>query len=174
MTQLAPIEAPAAVPTRGEVTDLDGMPVEGAEVFLAGGTSKGIALIGAGRSDTAGRFDVSPAVEFTEGPEPPARPFVLLAYRPGSRLCGVLLQAPSRQPPGTSHRFVLRPALPAIVRVVAPDGNPVAGARLEVGLLDGLVGVPPELAVRLAAETDADGRATLWDFASESPGSVRV
>ena len=63
-------------------------------------------------------------------------------------------------------RLVLGPPASTAVRVLQPDGKPAAGARVRVVQVNLKAPRPPDKMLdRLAATTDADGRATIDGFA---------
>ncbi|HEX8203597.1 MAG TPA: carboxypeptidase regulatory-like domain-containing protein, partial [Isosphaeraceae bacterium] len=96
----------------------------------------------------------------------------LWALRPGTRAAWRRLDwvVPGPEAP---VRLVLGAAAGTTVRVLGPDGQPVAAARLRVASLAHL-GVPGELAGRLAARTGRDGTASLPACTAGEIAAVRI
>jgi hypothetical protein len=192
LTQAAPATGPGVHPLVGTVVDAEGRPIGGVEVWLASGaepdmvrTRTGLELwstvarppvghevpvLGRCRSGAEGRFRIDVPAEVARSQEPV--PVALWAHRPGTRAAWRRLDWVV---PGLEEavRLVLGAAAGTTVRVLGPDGRPVDHARLAVVALAHLP-VPTELAGRLAARTDRDGKAVIPGFAAGEIAAVRV
>jgi hypothetical protein len=193
LAQPAPALAlPVADPLVGTVTDADGKPSAGVDVWLASGlppcaerTRIGWAMWGSGApdpitaprpvlghclTDGEGRFRVELPADIVPSHEP--LPVALWAYRAGSRVASRRLGW-ATPAPAEPIRLELRAGTAARLRIVGPDGAAVAGAQAVVKARDSLV-VPDDVDGRLAAVTGADGIAVLQSFAGEEIRAVRV
>jgi len=163
-------EAPEPTAFSGRVAGADGRPAAGVEVLVSGpprlhGTRPVLART---RTDDGGRFRV-PVPDEADASRA-ALPLAVWAHRPGH---GVNAAGVSRQKPPAEGAVTVQLGPPAHldVRVLGPGGAPVAGAvvvplmlRIERGLPLASTFMPPdELAARLSARTDADGRGRVAD-----------
>lgn len=182
MAQDPPVTPPGVLMLSGRVVGPDGRPVVGAEVLLSGigGTDAKRPVLARGRSDAEGRFRVSVPAE-TDASRANL-PLALWGHRPGMAAGGVGV---SRQkPPGEGAVVVkLGPAEGHVdVRVLGPDGAPVAGAtvvprtlRIEGGFPPTSTFPPPdELAARMTARTDAEGKGRMADVVPQADPVVQV
>jgi len=164
MALLAPLAWLAlgmTVPLSGTVEDAAGRPVAGATVWLGDTVANraGPEVLATAETDERGRFRLDRADDLTGrgGIWSPT----LWAFRPGSRVAFVEFK---RNLPAADEpvRLVLGPPASAPLRVVRADGKAVAGARLRPVEFTFKAPRPPDTMLdRLAATTDADGRATL-------------
>ncbi|HZW31241.1 MAG TPA: carboxypeptidase regulatory-like domain-containing protein [Isosphaeraceae bacterium] len=179
---MALAQAPAGSATvSGQVVDAGGRPAAGIEVLLSGlgrGTWRSPVLSRA-KSDHDGRFRIDVPTETD-----PRRPHFLLAvwaYGPEAGLAGQSF-TPSALPSAGSVQLKLGGPAHTAVRVLGPDGKPVAGARLTPGSVRVAGGIRPSsmfplpnaLADRLAATTDADGKGQIQGCRAEDIEAVLV
>jgi hypothetical protein len=178
------IQAPVAAPEEvaGRVVDAQGQPVAGTEVLatdLADGMRRPVKA--RATSDPQGRFRVT--VPDLKDARMANLPLTFWAFRAGLGLGAVSF---TRSRPPKEDAFVVRLGAPGgtPVRVLGPDGAPVARARVSPlqSRVDSVPGsvtrrgelpafpVPDELADRLATTTGPDGRGRIGEFA---PGSVQ-
>lgn len=167
----------ADVPTTplvGQVVDSTGAPVAGADLVLTGLPEPGgeQPVAARGRTGDDGRFALErPADLAGEGRWRP--PQLWVSY-PGDRLAHVAFPGPLPAA-DAPLRVVLPPRGTVEFRVEGPDGQPVAGARVRVKIIAPSFAAPPaELAARVEATTDADGRATLDALSGEQVAQVEV
>jgi hypothetical protein len=143
----------------GTVVDEGGKAIAGAQVVLYAppiGNFNGDAAEARGESGGDGRFDFkAPPLGriYTNGVH-------VWAFKPGLSVAAV------RYLTGRPHEIVLRNHEPRSVRVVGPDGKPVAGARVVARLISfsggtGSADMPGSLASPLAVTTVRDGTATV-------------
>jgi protocatechuate 3,4-dioxygenase beta subunit len=136
-------------------------------------------LLSRATSDRDGTFRIEVPTE-----KDPQRAHFLVAvwaYAPSLGLAGQAF-APTAVPAAGSVQLKLGGPVHAAVRVVGPDGKPVAGARVRPGLVRVSGGYRPTstfppsdpLADRLAATTDADGRGEIQCCRDGDIEAVRV
>jgi hypothetical protein len=149
------------VPLAGTVVDAAGRPVAGATVWLGDtiANRQGPEVLATGATDDHGRFWLERADDLT-GRGALWSP-TLWAYHPGARVA--FLEFKGNLPAaGEPVRLVLGPPASTAIRVLHPDGKPARGARVRLAQATLKAPRPPDtLLDRLAATTDADGRATL-------------
>ncbi len=160
-TDLEPIVIQPPEPIHGLVVDEEGRPVEGVELFLAAlpnNLGRSDQVWWRGRSDAEGRFLADSSKAWADGILFITLTESIVAYRPGSKLASVPVGTRSSRSANNPLRIVLRAAgaegLP--VRVIGPDGMPVAGARVGIQGAPRFVFVPDELAKRLSVTTRND------------------
>ena len=183
--------AQAAEPARervvltGTVVGADGKPAVGVEVVLADDASSRSRVAqppsrSCGRrpcwrpcgADAEGRFRVELPERGEIRQDPWRRPVFLWAIGPrGPWRCGRSPTTGRRT--ASPFRLALAPPEPVEFLVLDPEGRPVAEARLAPARIRGM-NLPDELADRLAARTDAQGRATLDVGAADEIEVVRV
>ncbi len=131
-------------------------------------------VLGKARSEGDGRFRVERRDVKDAGSRKGA--LVLWAHRPGAGASWVVLKRDSSSPePSEPVRLTLAPTSEVAVRVLDPQGVPVAGAAVAVILLQGGQSLlPDELAGRLGSTTDAAGRAVLKAAPPEDIFMLRV
>lgn len=153
MTPADPIVLARPTAVEGVVIDAEGKPAGDAEVSAFAMLSPvATPTIWVGRTDAGGRFRAS-----LEG-APGGRNVLLVAYH--TRLGIDRVRVSTFSSPEGPVRLALRPPGRVRVRVVGPDGQAMAGAKVRAA--SGFRReVPDELAGRLAVATDPDGRATL-------------
>jgi protocatechuate 3,4-dioxygenase beta subunit len=160
------------VPLTGTTVDHDGRPVVGAELWLVGIAGlEDAPIVARGRSDNRGRFALErPAALAGSGR---FRPVTVWAYKPGLRVAW--REYPENVPrPELPVRLELGPPTGTELRVVGPDEEPVAGARVRVERLQPFRGLPEPLADRLEATTDSGGRTVLDGFEAVELASLEV
>lgn len=152
------------VPLSGMVVDAADRPVAGATVWLGDtiATRQGPEVLATAETDDRGHFRLERADDLAGrgGMWSPT----LWAYKPGSRVAFVEYKG---NLPGADKpvRLMLGPPASTSLRILQPDGKPARGARVRLVQLNLKVPRPPDkLLERLAATTDADGRATLDGF----------
>ncbi len=168
---------PGKGPIAGTIVLLDGTPARDARVFVSvveAVFSQGH-LRAETRADAQGRFslDIAPVEVATASWIGGG---TLWAYRPGSRAAFTPFYRGALAP-GLPQRFVLGPPAHTVFEVRGPDGQPVAGARVEPRRLNSHdASVPEDLASHIGASTvtDAHGRAVMTAFTPEEIESVRV
>ncbi len=179
---LALAQAPTSPATlSGQVVDAEGRPAVGIEVLLSGLANATWArpVLSRTRSDQGGKFEiVVPA-----GQDPGRTRFLLAlwAFAPQAGLAGQAF-SPSALPAAGSVQLKLGGPAHTTVRVVGPDGKPVAGARVAPVQVRVAGGVrpsstfpPPDaLADLLAATTDADGTGQIKGCRAEDIEAVWV
>jgi hypothetical protein len=150
-------QVPVDRPRVGSVVDGQGKPIAGAQiVFYAPPVvyGNGDPIEVGTRTDAAGKFSLK---------VPPIRRIGIsginfFAFSPG----WTITAHPYGRPP---IRLVLEKPVPRTVKVLGPDGQPLAGARLTPRLLNvfnkTIGSVPPSVAELLATTTGADGTSTL-------------
>ncbi len=168
-----PIVLKASDPIAGLVVDEAGRPVEGVEVMLVGMVFGGeTGLHWRGRTDAAGRFQADQSGWFASGHVPFLGYPDVLAYRPGSRVARVKVDALSPPPPDRPARLVLRPAPGVSVGVIGPDGKPVAGAVVSI---KGSSTSPMPRELGLAdVTTNPEGLARFADLSPEDSAAFEV
>ena len=180
MMALAQAQAGAAT-LSGQVVDAEGRPAVDIGVWLSGigGGPWGLPVLSQAKSDRDGKFRIDvPAEKDTR------RAYFLLvvwAYAPKTGLAG---QAFSKTavPAAGSVQLKLGGPVRTAVRVVGPDGKPVADARVapvQVRVVGGMrprsTCPPPDaLANLLAATTDADGKGEIQGCRAEDIDAVLV
>ena len=149
------------VPLNGTVVDSDGRPVAGATVWLGDtiATREVPEVLATAQTDDRGRFRLDRADDLVGrgGMWSPT----LWAYHPGARVAFHEFKGnlPKADEP---VRLALGPPAATALRVLQPDGKPVKGARVRLVQAHFKAPRPPDQMLdRLAATTDADGRATL-------------
>lgn len=179
--QIGPLKVRPPDPFVGTVVDSDGKPVADAEVYIVRvdpqfGAAFGFVETGPTRTDARGEFEVADegAVETLPSMALPAVGWIV-AYHPGFSVGSAQFAGPNAMRSGDPSRIVLEPSGRASFRVVGPDGDPVAGARIKlkrvgypnVGALS--APLPRALSERLSAVTDAHG-----DVSLEGAGAGRL
>ncbi len=162
------------VPLNGTVVDSAGRPVAGATVWLGDtiATRPGPEVLATARTDDRGRFRLERADDLA-GRGVMWSP-TLWAYHPGSR---VAFREFKGNVPGADEpvRLVLGPPASTALRVLQADGKPAQGARVRLVQANFKAPRPPDgMLDRLAATTNADGRATLDGFAPADIFSLDV
>jgi RNA polymerase sigma factor (sigma-70 family) len=117
----------------GVVVDAADRPVARADVWLTT-TSLGDHhpdTLDHARTDAGGRFRLALPTRWLDTVHGLRQELGLIAAGPGSRVAAVGFSR-SAIPPATGARLVLGPAAEAPVQILAPDGKPVTGARVEV------------------------------------------
>jgi hypothetical protein len=158
------------------VVDEAGRPVEGVELFQTGVPSGPKPLdqsCWTGRSGAQGRFVADASKAWAAGATFIPASEGILAYQPGFRLAGVTIGQRSRISVDDPLRILLKPvaANASPLRVIGPDGTPVAAAKIRVRHLGGRTFLTEEVRDRFAVTTALDGRANLAAF---SPEDVRL
>ncbi len=177
---MALAQAPAGPGTvSGRVVDAGGRPAAGVEVLLSGTGTFRLPVLARATSDKDGAF----RIEVPAGKDRQRTQFGVgvWAYDPDRGLAGQAF-TPTAVPAAGSVRLKLGGPLHTAVRVVGPDGKPVAGAvvrpsqlRVPGGWQPTSTFPPPgDLADRLAATTDADGRGEIRGCRAEDVDFVRV
>jgi beta-lactamase regulating signal transducer with metallopeptidase domain len=162
----------------GTVVTADGKPVAEADVWLAawGYPRTRAATLGKARTDSTGRFRLVISMDKQAGRSLGWR--ALWAHKTGLRPARLLPPDDTKSlgfDSGQDVRITLDPPIPSAIRLLDPEGMPVAGGRVSVVLLnDGRSILPDELSERLAQRTDADGRVALSVFSLESIRCIRV
>jgi hypothetical protein len=165
----------------GRVQDAEGRPTGDVEVRLSGIEGQGGTrpVLARARTDDQGRFRI--AVPPEADPGRVNLPLALWAHRPGREVAAMGLSR-SKLPAGDSIVLKLGAPTALAFRVLGPDGAPEAGARVTPAMLRIEGGLPPssafpppdELAERLGAETDREGRGRLADLTPAAVLAVRV
>ena len=166
---IALAQAPAGPATlSGQLVDAAGRPAIGVEVLLSGmgPIGGGRPVLARARSDREGRFRID--VPAATDPRRARLMIALWAYTPKDGLTGQAF-SPSAFPAPGSVQLKLGGPVHTAVRVVGPDGKPVAGARVTPASVHVAGGVrprstfspPDSLADALAATTDAEGKGTI-------------
>jgi hypothetical protein len=182
VVMMALAQAPANSATlSGGVVDAEGRPAAGVEVWLSelGRAARGRPVLSRAKSDDEGRFRIDVPAEKDSGR--PRLFLALWAYSPKAGLAGQAF-APSALPAAGSVQLKLGGPLRTAVRVLGPDGKPVAGARVAPVSVRVAGGVrprstfppPDSLADLLAATTDADGKGQIQGCRSEDVEGVWV
>jgi RNA polymerase sigma factor (sigma-70 family) len=124
---------PEARVVAGVVVDPAGKPVAGANVWLttAGVADGSVEVFDQGTTDEQGRFRVTVPARWFATTHALRQELGLIAHKPGRRVAAIGF-ARSSIPRPTGTRLVLEAPTEASIHVLAPDGNPVAGARVEV------------------------------------------
>jgi tetratricopeptide (TPR) repeat protein len=174
-----PIVIPPPAPVHGLVVDEDGRPVEGAELFHHG-VPEDLKLTKraswTGRSDAQGRFVADRSSFWLAGFSFVASTESITAFRTGLRPTVVKIGR-SGTSPANPIRIVLRPvaATGVSLRVVDPDGAPVAGAKIVHGRGNtGLASLAESVVDRLSVATGPDGRVNLSPFSPEDVTYVTI
>ncbi|HEX5442264.1 MAG TPA: carboxypeptidase-like regulatory domain-containing protein [Pirellulales bacterium] len=170
----------------GTVVDVQNQPVAGADVSLFEGplvrpltlsetgpnTRQPPPLIARTKSDETGAFEIALPADAQTAYGTRVTWFALAVHQPGLALATRLIGRdwPARAAP---IRVALDRPRNHRVRIVSPEGQPVAEARLWVEQLDGIL-LPAELAKRLATVSDDSGEAELPDVAGEQLRTLRV
>jgi hypothetical protein len=177
LVMMALAQAPASsAALSGQVVDAEGRPAPGIEVVLSLG--RGLwqcSVFSRATSDHDGRFRIDVPAE--TDPRRAQFYLALWAYAPKAGLAGQAF-APAA---GPVHLKLGGPVRTA-VRVLGPDGKPVAGARVapawlrtDRGVRPGSTVPPPDaLADRLAAMTDADGKGQIQGCRAEDIEALRI
>ena len=113
----------------GQVVDASGRPAVGVEVLLSalGRATRGRPVLSRARSDREGRFRIDVPAE--KDPQRARFLLALWAYAPNEGLAAQAFSPSALPAPGSVQLKLGGPAQTAI-RVVGPDGKPVAGARV--------------------------------------------
>ena len=162
------------VAVHGVVTDAEGKPVAGADVFLTGLQTVGgwPPVLARATSDPSGKFRVDAPAD-TDDPAAPAAA-ALWAVRPGALVASRLLR-PGTLPAGVPVRLVLGPPARADFQVIGPDGKPLAGAKvIPRAITRDATAAPDALGSLVAARTDAEGHAVITAFFPEEIATVFV
>jgi hypothetical protein len=177
LVMMALAQAPAGSATlSGQVVNAEGRPAAGVEVVLSMGRGHvECSVLSRAKSDRDGRFRIDVPAE--SDPRRARFYLALWAHDPKAGLGG---QAPL--PAAGSVQLKLGGPAHAAVRVVGPDGKPVAGARVTPAWLHttrearpgSTVPLADALAKRLAAATDADGKGEIQGCRAEDIVAVRV
>lgn len=168
----------------GRVVDSSGVAVPHLEVLLNGWgyDSKEVRLRTLTAEDGTFRLESPPGVAVGRGKEPDMPAGVVgwrvSAYQPGSAVASVNLEVVD-PPFERALELKFLPSEQVNLRIVRPDGQPVAGALVRpVGFYEkvpqGFVSVPEEMAERLAVTTDDQGFARLTGLRDSGRISVRV
>jgi hypothetical protein len=163
------------------VVNAEGRPAAGIEVLLSGlgRATWGRPVLARVRSDRDGRFRIEAPAETD-----PRRAHFLLAlwaYNPEAGLAGQSF-SPSALPAAGSVQLKLGGPAHTAVRVLGPDGKPVAGARVAPASVRVVGGIrprstlppPDSLADKLSATTDADGQGQIQGCRAEDIEAVLV
>ncbi len=175
-------QAPAGPTTlSGRVVNAEGRPAGGVEVLLSGIARPAGAppVLARAKSDDRGRFRIDVPPE--KDPWRAGFPLALWAYAPKAGLAGQVFER-SALPAEGSLQLKLGGPVHAAVRVVGPDGKPVAGARVVPLWVRVAVGIPPRsllsppdaLADLLGATTDALGEGEIQGLRSDDIEAVWV
>ncbi len=175
-------QAPAGPTTlSGRVVNAEGRPAGGVEVLLSGIVRPAGAppVLARAKSDDRGRFRIDVPPE--KDPWRAGFPLALWAYAPKAGLAGQVFER-SALPAEGSLQLKLGGPVHAAVRVVGPDGKPVAGARVVPLWVRVAVGIPPRsllsppdaLADLLGATTDALGEGEIQGLRSDDIEAVWV
>jgi hypothetical protein len=182
---LAQAAGPDRVILTGTVVGTDGKPAAGADVVLTddasplippgritGGVVRPPAVLETRRAEADGRFRVGLLEHGEIYRDPNRRPVFLWAFGPRGALA--MRPIPDAWPrDGEPIRLVLGQPGPVRFLVLDPEERPVADARLVPARVRGM-NLPNEMGDRLAARTDAQGRATLDIGAADEVDVVRV
>ena len=181
LISMALAQAPGGSTTlSGQVLDAAGQPAIGVEVLLSGlgRTAGGLPVLSRTRSDREGRFRIDVPADM----DPRRARFYdgALGSYPKEGLAGQAFSAPALPAPGSVQLKLCGPVHTA-VRVVGPDGKPVAGRR-GAGVaargrrVPASIDVPAAdaLADQLAAMTDAEGNGTIKGCRAEDIEAVGV
>ncbi len=168
---MALMQAPST-PLVGTVVAEDGTPVVGAELVLAGPKGGASPVVARGKTGEGGRFQFDrPA-----GLAPTNQWLVptLWVAADGHRVT-VRRFAEGLPGPEEPVRVVLRPAVRTKIRVEAPDGTPLAGAKVNVQRIKSEpLSLPEPISDLTERTTGPDGVAVLDSFGPEEVGSVDV
>ncbi|WP_406698712.1 carboxypeptidase-like regulatory domain-containing protein [Singulisphaera sp. Ch08] len=147
-------------PMTGTVVDPEGKPVVGADLILVGLPSYDPPVVARGQSGEGGRFTLDRPTALA-GDHHPQRAPILWAVKSGFRVS--VTRFPEALPkPDEPVRIALEPPARTEVRVVGPDGRPLAGARVLPERLKTHFTVPPDVVAELiAATTGPDGLAVI-------------
>lgn len=169
-----PLAAPRTVPIHGTVTDAEGMPAAGADVFLSGLQTVGgwPPILARGVTDASGKFRLDAPADVDDPAAPEAA--ALWAVKRNALVASRVLR-PGTLPPGSPVRLVVGPPARAVFEVVGPDGKPVAGAKvIPRAITRDATAAPDALGSLVAARTDAAGRAVVTAFFPEEIATVFV
>ncbi len=174
----APDDPPAAA--RGMVVDANGGPVAGVEILVSAdyaGLHDPRPVLAKATSDETGHFRFArPAGDKF----PSLRSATLWALKPAVGVAAVMYKVYDDT---AFYRVVLDPQPAQVVDVVGPDKSPMSGDRITIRTMSmpserratRNAILPDELAERLAATTDASGKAELLPLASgHSVGTLRI
>lgn len=164
---------PAPLLIVGTVLDPDRRPAEGVEVLYSThrpGVGWG-RVVARTKTDAEGRYHLKVA-----GPPVATEPGRLWAYRRGNLVASrpITVDIPARAQP---LELVLDPPARAVFVVRGPNGQPVAGARIQPRVLQrDFSSVPDGLAEEIEAQavTDASGRAAITAFFPEEIAAAIV
>lgn len=181
---LGSASAEPAVTISGTVVDVYGRPAANAEVGLSAGpivslrleslfndVARPVEIVARTTTDADGAFSIERSDAGRETYW--ARTWLVLwAHRPGSALATYTLG--SDWPANAAPIMVrLKDASALPIEVAAPDGRPLANAKVSPERLDNLR-LPRELASRLVSVCDGAGRAVLRDLSPAGLDLVRV
>ena len=183
----APVQAPASPATlSGRVVDAEGRPAAGVEVLLSGAcrTRFERPMLARATSGQDGQFRIEIPAETDS--RKANYPLAVWAYDPKM---GLAWQSFTRSAPPAAGTVCLKLGGPVhvAIRVVRPDGKPVAGgvrARRRLcpdgkpvvgeARLKSSCSLPDSLAARLRATTDADGKGQILGCRAEDIEAVQV
>jgi uncharacterized GH25 family protein len=156
-------------PLAGVVVDAAGKPAAGAEVWLIGDSPWGkVDVYERATTDAGGRFRVTIPGRWFDTVRTIYHHVALVAYKPGHCLAALAF-GHQWQPPAADARLVLGPPASAAVQIRAPDGKPVAGARVDLTaiLCDKVqTTVSAAYAHELAGQDQTEGQATPLGYAA--------
>src|SRR5262249_4366357 len=119
----------------GTVVDAAGNAVADADVWMiTNGVTGKIEVFTRTKTDAQGRFEVTIPGRWFAAVHSWRQELGLIAYKAGYRLAALGFSR-SAIPPESGTRLVLEAPVESAVEVLAPDGKPVAGARVEVAYL---------------------------------------
>jgi hypothetical protein len=157
-------------PLASVVVDATGRPAAGAEVWLLFGDSPlgNVDVYDHATADDRGQFRVTIPGRWFDTARTVYHHVALVAYKPGHRLAALAF-GKQWQPPAADARLVLGPQASAAVQVLAPDGKPAAGVRVELTavLCDKVQTTVSEAYAReLAGQDQTEGQATSLGYAA--------
>lgn len=159
-------------PLAGTVVSDDGTPVVGAELVLTGPTPGESPVVARGRSGEGGAFRLERPAGLS-----PTNQYMAPTLWVVAQGRAVTWRKFSEAVPGADEpvRVVLRPATRTEVRVEAPDGSPMPGARVNVQRIKSEpMPVPEPVADLTERTTGPDGLAVLTAFRPDEVGTVDV
>ena len=148
-------------PLAGAVVDESGAPIVGVELILIGSKVGEAPVVARGKSGEGGRFRLDRPADLAA-----TNPYVvptLWAYAPGHR--AAVMKYPGAFPGADETvRVVLGAPAKTEIRVSAPDGSPVAGARLNVQGIKSSPVMPDPVSDLTERTTGPDGVAVIEAF----------